>query len=345
MENNKLKIAIADFPPLIFTKGDQYRGFEIDLWDTIAKELKINFEYEKHNFKEIIPLLTEKKIDIGLAGITINESREKIVDFSHPTFESGLRILLSKNRKNIDFIGTIRIFIISHKFKRLLKPLFVFLIITFIFANALWFMERGSSLVQSYLPGIIQYIWVSFTTIIGLLTGGSSTLIYDIHTWGGRLILISEHIIGLAILGLLIGEVTAFITTRKIRLNIEKPEDLQGKTVATVAASTSENILRGLGAIVTPTLKIEEAYEKLKKNEVEAVVFDAPALIYYSLNEGRQWAEVVGELFNKQSYGIALLQGSPLREEINIAFLKIKESGQYDLIYKKWFGNDLIMEV
>jgi len=341
---NKIKIAIADFPPLIFTKGDQYRGFEIDLWDTIAKDLKINFEYERYNFKEIIPLLTERKVDIGLAGITINEGREKTIDFSHSTFESGLKILLSKNRRNIDFIGTIRTFI-NHGFKRLIKPFFVFLIIAFIFANALWLVERNSSLAQNYLPGIIQSVWVSFVTIIGLLSGGSSTLIYDIHTWGGRLILILEHIVGLAILGLLIGEITAFITTRKIRLNIEGPKDLRGKTVATVATSTSENILRGLGAIVTPTLKIEEAYEKLRKNEVEAVVFDAPALIYYSLNDGRQWAEVVGELFDKQSYGIALIQGSPLREEINRAFLRIKESGQYDLIYKKWFGNDLAMEV
>jgi polar amino acid transport system substrate-binding protein len=340
---SKIKIAITDFPPLIFAKGEEYKGFEIDLWNAIAKELGMDFEYEKHNFKEIIPLLTENKIDIGLAGITINETREKIIDFSHQTFESGLKILLSKNRKNIDPTGTIRTFI-NQGFNRLIKPILIFLLITFVFANALWFAEKNGSFASNYLPGVIQASWVSFSTIIGLLSGGSFTLIYDIHTWMGRFILVLTHIMSLAILGLFIGEITAFITTRKIRLNIERARDLQGKIVATVAGTTSENVLKDLGATVVPTMKIEEAYEKLKRNEVEAVVFDAPVLVYYSLNEGQQWAEVVGELFNKQSYGFALPQGSALREEINKAFLRIKESGQYDLFYKKWFGEDLTMK-
>jgi len=342
---NKIKVAIADFPPLIIAKEGQYRGFEIDLWNAIAKEIKIDFKYEIHNFKEIIPLLAEKKIDVGLAGITINERREKIIDFSHPTFESGLRILLSKNRKDIDFVETIKSFG-NLAFKRLAKPLFVFLLITFIFANTLWLTEKSSgSFASTYSPGIIQAAWVSFSTIIGLLTGGSSTLIYDVHTWGGRLILILGHIMGFAILGFLIGEITAFITTKKLRLNIEGPKDLQGKTVATVAGTTSEDVLKSLGAAIVPTIKIEEAYEKLKKNKVEAVVFDAPVLVYYSLNEGLPWTEIVGELFDKQNYGIALPEGSPLREEINRAFLRIKESGQYDLFYRKWFGEDLTMEL
>ncbi len=340
---NKIKVAIADFPPLIIT-GEDNKGFEIDLWKAIAKDIKIDFEYEKHNFREILPLLAEKKVDIGLAGITITEEREKTVDFSHPTFESGLRILLSKNRRNIDFIGTIRTFI-DHGFKKLVKPLFIFFLIIFVFANALWIAEKnGGSLSPNYLLGIVQAVWVSFTTILGLLTGGTGTLIYDIHTWAGRLILVFCHIVGLAILGLLIGEVAAFITTIKIKLNIEEAKDLRGRTVATVAGTVSEDALKKLGVTIVTTIKIEDAYEKLKKNEVEAVVFDAPVLVYYSLNEGQSWAEVGGELFDKQSYGIAIQQGSPLREEVNKALLALKESGQYDLYYKKWFGEDLTME-
>lgn len=341
---NKIKIAIADFPPLIIAEKGQHRGFEIDLWNAIAKEAKIDFEYETHSFKEIIPLLADKKIDVGLAGITINEDREKIIDFSHPTFESGLHILLSKNRKGIDFLETIKS-LINNGLERLVKPLFVFLLITFIFANALWLTEKSSgSFAPTYLLGIIQSAWVSFGVIVGLLTGGSSTLFYEVHTWSGRVILTLGHITSLIVLGLFIGEITAFITTKKIKLDIEKPKDLQGKKVAIVAGTTSEDVLKGLGAAIVPAIKIEEAYQKLKKNEIEAVVFDAPVLVYYSLNEGLQWAEIAGELFNKQSYGIALQQESPLREEINTAFLRIKESGQYDLLYRKWFGEDLSMK-
>ncbi len=339
MENNKLKVAVIDHSPFIMESNGKYSGFEIELWEAIAKESGLNFEYKKHNFfKELIPLVVDKKADVALAGITINEEREKTIDFSHHTFDSGLRILLSKNRKNIDFAATIRTFI-NYGLKQLIKTIFVFLLIIFIFANALWLTEKsGDSFASTYLLGIIQAVWASFNTFIGLLTGSSATLIYDVQTWTGRSILILIHILGLATLGLLIGKVAAFITTRKIRLNIESPNDLKGKIVATVQGTTSEGILKKFGAIVVPTATIDQAYKKLKRNEVDAVVFDAPVLVYYALNDGSDWAEVVGELFDKQFYGVAFQENSPLREKINRAILALKENGYYGTLHKKYFG-------
>lgn len=300
----------------------------------IAREIDVGFEYSNYNFQELIPLVVEKKTDIALAALTIKEEREKIVDFSHPTFNSGLRILLSKSRSKIDFAGTIKVFI-TQGVKQILKPALVLLLIIFLFGNLLWLGEKnGGSIASAYFPGVFQSIWLSLSTILGADWNG----VYSVSTWFGRLILTLEQIASLAVLGLLIGEITAFITTRKIRLNIDGPDDLKGKIVATVQSTTSETILKGLGATVIPVIKIAEAYEKLRKNKVEAVVFDAPVLVYYALNDGSGWAEVVGELFDKQEYGVMLQEGSPLRKEINIAILAIRENGSYDALYKKWFG-------
>ncbi|MBI3634251.1 MAG: transporter substrate-binding domain-containing protein [Candidatus Yonathbacteria bacterium] len=41
---NKIKVGIADFSPLIIDDGGKYKGFEIDLWEAIAKEINIDFE-------------------------------------------------------------------------------------------------------------------------------------------------------------------------------------------------------------------------------------------------------------------------------------------------------------
>ena len=162
--------------------------------------------------------------------------------------------------------------------------------------------------------------------------------VYSVSSWVGRLIVASGQIVSIAFFGLFIGELTAFITTKKIKLNIEEPKDLRDKTVATVKQTTSEVILKELGAIVVPVNKIEEAYEKLKKNQVEAVVFDAPILVYYSINDGAEWAEITGELFEKQDYGFVLQDDSILRKDVNLAILTIRENGSYDALYKKWFG-------
>jgi ABC-type amino acid transport substrate-binding protein len=63
------------------------------------------------------------------------------------------------------------------------------------------------------------------------------------------------QLVKLAVLGIIVGELTAFITTRKIRLNIEGPKDLSGRTVATVQGTTSEPVLKTLALLLYPWLK------------------------------------------------------------------------------------------
>jgi len=322
--------------PFVVETNGKYSGFEIELWEMIAKEMgEVNFKYEKHNFQELIPIVSKKEADVAFASITINEEREEMIDFSHSTFNSGLRILLSKNRKNVNFGNTIKTFF-TEGYKQFIKPLFVLFIIIFILGSALFFIERNNgSMSSSYFPGVLQATWVFLCSMLGL---DGALFVYTVGSWLGRLIVSFGQLISLAFLGLFIGELTAFITTKKIRLNIEGPKDLQGKVVATVRGTTSEIILKKLGAIVVPVVAIEEAYKKLKKNRVEAVVFDAPILIYYALNAGADWSEIAGEVFDKQEYGFVLQENSSLRKAVNLAILTLRENGSYGLLYKKWFG-------
>ena len=47
---------------------------------------------------------------------------------------------------------------------------------------------------------------------------------------------------------------------------------------------------------------------------------------------------VVGSVKSGDFYGIAFPKGSELVPEVNKALAKLKESGEYDAIYTKWFG-------
>ncbi len=84
---------------------------------------------------------------------------------------------------------------------------------------------------------------------------------------------------------------------------------------------------------------MEDAFDALLKGEVEAVVYDAPNLLYYANGEGKGKVTVVGNIFEPQDYGLALPQGSPLREKITRAILKLIESDELESIKVKWFGN------
>jgi ABC-type amino acid transport substrate-binding protein len=337
---NKLKVAVADFSPLIMSKDGKYSGFEIDLWETIAKEIGVDFEYEKYNFKEIIPLLIEKKVDVGISGISITEDREKNIDFSHETLDSGLLISVNRDRNKPKFFETLGT--VFSEGRRLIGSAFLgVLVFVIIFGNLLWLAERSAdTFSKSYFPGIFESFWL---TVVSMSTVGFGD--YLPHTWLGRIIVTGIVFGGAIIFGLLVAQVAAFLAIRKVRGKINNSRDLSEKVVATIKGSTSEDALERLNAKIVRVNTAEKAYQKLKKGLVDAVVFDAPSVIYHEKKDKEKQIEIVGELFDKQKYGIALCQGSPLRENINRAVLKIIESGQYDSFYKKWFGEDLTMEV
>jgi glutamine transport system substrate-binding protein len=94
------------FKPFVFIGPDgSYTGFDIELWESIAKRLKLDYKLERMAFKDLIPALVNKKIDVALAGITIISQREKQIDFSFPYYESGLRILVRAGDNQISDIG------------------------------------------------------------------------------------------------------------------------------------------------------------------------------------------------------------------------------------------------
>lgn len=71
---------------------------------------------------------------------------------------------------------------------------------------------------------------------------------------------------------------------------------------------------------------------------MDAIVYDAPVLQYFVANEGKGQYQVVGSVFQELYYGIALQQDSPYRQAINVALLKLYESGRYSEIYQEWFS-------
>lgn len=85
------------FVPFEFKQDGKYTGFDIQLWEAIAKQANLKFEWQPMDFNGIIPGLQTKAIDAALAGITMTEKRAEVIDFSDPYYESGLAILVPVN--------------------------------------------------------------------------------------------------------------------------------------------------------------------------------------------------------------------------------------------------------
>lgn len=87
------------FVPFEFKQGDKYVGFDIDLWDAVAKELGLSYRLQPMDFNGILPALQTKNVDVALAGITIKDERKKVIDFSDGYYDSGFMVMVPADSK------------------------------------------------------------------------------------------------------------------------------------------------------------------------------------------------------------------------------------------------------
>ena len=76
-------------------------GFDMEIIAEVAKRAGFDYELQTMDFNGIIPALQTGNVDIAIAGITITEEREQIVDFSDPYYDSGLRILVRESNDDV----------------------------------------------------------------------------------------------------------------------------------------------------------------------------------------------------------------------------------------------------
>lgn len=92
----------ANFRPFEFkNEKGEFTGFDVQLWDAIAKDLGLDYKWQTMDFNGIIPALQSKSIDAAIAGITIKSSREEVVDFSYPYYDAGLVILVKADNDSV----------------------------------------------------------------------------------------------------------------------------------------------------------------------------------------------------------------------------------------------------
>ena len=329
-QEKPLLVAIEVLAPCVMKSDGGYTGFEIELWEEISKDLELEFVYYETHMGGIFKDLIEGNAHVGFSCITITHEREELVDFSHHTLDSGLRILVSST-KEFSLIKPVKS-LFSPVVVKALAYLIIFIII---FGHVFWWLEKGKHLVSvNYFPGIFQSFWYVMVT---MTTVGYGDIVP--RKWLGRVMAFLVMLIGIGFFGWAIAQFSAAITLQKLRSDIIDHRDLRKKIVATVEGTTSIDALEDLGAFVVPVKVIDDAIEMLLQHKVDAVVFDSPTILYYARNEAAGKVAVVGNLFDLQYYGFLFPQGSELREPVNRALLKLHTTGQYEKIFNKWFGS------
>ncbi|MBF8246945.1 MAG: amino acid ABC transporter substrate-binding protein [Rickettsia sp.] len=103
--DDKKKLVIAtssDNPPYEYIKEGEIIGFDIDIIHEIFKNTQYKIEIKNMDFHALIPSLVSKRVDLVIAGLSINQERAKIVDFSIPYTQAN-PVLIFKKELHQDF--------------------------------------------------------------------------------------------------------------------------------------------------------------------------------------------------------------------------------------------------
>ena len=330
---SKLRVATRLVRPFVYEQQGQLTGFSIELWQEIARQLNIRSEFvAKPTVKELLDTVRSQNASLGIAAISITADREIAFDFSQPMFDSGLQILTPVQGSRTVLVEAI----IGNLFSTtVLVYVLAVALILFLMAHLVWWFERrnptGMLTHRSYFPGIFEACWWAASTLATQADQMPRAAM-------ARIIAVAWMFMSVIFIAYFTAAVTSSLTVQQLRGEINGPEDLPGKRVGTIHGSTSAEYLRQRNVEPIEFATIEEVYQALEDHHIQAVVYDAPILLYYTAHEGKGKAQTVGGVFHKENYGIVFPSNSPLRKRVNEALLKLKESGAYDQLYVKWFG-------
>jgi polar amino acid transport system substrate-binding protein len=87
----------ADNPPFSYHRLGRMTGFEIDLFDKIAKELNFKLEWKDLAFDALLESVQSGKVDCAISAIAENDKRKSVMDFSIPYHDSKVAMIVTKD--------------------------------------------------------------------------------------------------------------------------------------------------------------------------------------------------------------------------------------------------------
>ena len=83
----------AAFPPYEFYEGDKIVGIDAEIAEALAAKLGLKLEIVDMDFAAIVTAVQSGKVDVGIAGMTVDEERLKNVDFTD-SYATGIQAII-----------------------------------------------------------------------------------------------------------------------------------------------------------------------------------------------------------------------------------------------------------
>lgn len=333
-DSEPLKVGVLSSPPFVIRDGETFSGMAIDIWQDAADEMGVDYAYTRFpNVRALIDATAAGEVDIAVSNISITKARASRVEFTQPWFDSGLRIMVNEDR-GVGLRAVIEGLADAGFLRAYMWLILVILVATVLLT--LFDRSFNKSFPSRWRDGIAE----SFYSVMSVVTSGRMPSRPNLFGWMGRIMQAFWLICGIAVLAYITSSVTSVMTALSLNSHIQSLADLNDRNVGVAEGSTADDFLRDRGIGTTEYDDIDALVEAVLGEEVDAVVDDAPVLEYFATTHPDAPLDVVGPLFNRDTYGFAMPIDSPLVAPLTLQLLGAIERGDVDTIRLRYFGDN-----
>ena len=337
-EPRPLVVAMAECPPFVMAEGDRYSGLAVYLWERVAAELGLAWEYERYALGDMLQAFggsdSPLDADVAISCISVTVEREKLIDFSHSFTETHTAIAVRQPGLGASIAGFFGQPIVW-------KVVLGILAATLLIGGVFFVLEHR---INKKLYSSDNMVGKSIEAmIIGLLFATNGPLrFYRFKTLTGRILATLLAVLSTVLIAAGTAVLASSFTLNSLQSQVRSLADLRDLRVGALDASTSSDFLRANHIGHQVRVDLELLLEDLDADRLDAIVSDA-AFLSYRIREGKaegryKSLEVLPLELEAQNYAFVLRQDSELREDVNRALLAVRKEREWRDRVRQYLG-------
>ena len=300
-QRDTLIVAYTPAPPFVITNTNSIEGISVYLWERIAGELDIDYQYMQMSFAEMLQALENGTIDVSINPLTITHERNKKIDFTHPFYIANSTVVTRKVNPLRRFFQFLQSFLNIN----FLRGFIILLFIIGLFGFLIWHFERRVNPTQfrDTWKGVWDGIWWSIVTMTTVGYGDKAP-----QSRGGKIVALVWMFSGLLFISGFTASIASTLTVKKLSLGVENIQEFKKQKIGSIYHSSSayylkDRFFRNVALYETTLAGLED----VQSCKIEAFLYDEPILRYRLNNSSDlQDLEILPIRFNQQFYAFGL---------------------------------------
>ncbi|MBL0714803.1 MAG: transporter substrate-binding domain-containing protein [Desulfosarcina sp.] len=338
VDNNKqgkLSVGTVVAPPFAMKGADgTWEGISIDLWQAVASVMGVQYEIRKSDtFGQLVDAVENGKLDVALA-LAVTEKHEIALEFSNSYYRSGLAIAVSGDSGGRGWSG----FAGRMDISRICEVIGLLILLWLIAGVTVWVFEgrRNREMFGGGpIKGLGHAVWWAAVTMTTVGYGDKAP-----KTFGGRIVAIIWMLASIVLISSFTASMSASLTAEKLAGKVRGLRDLPHVRVGSMAQSEALEWLVERGIAPASFLTDQEGLQAIVDNKIDAFVYDEFLLKYIVKTDFPARVHLLAGTFDHYYVSMGMPNGSPLREPINRALLKIMEKEGWNRLVARYIGSN-----